>query len=53
MQGAEIVVAEMSDVERVVDALDDVQRAYYCPPIDPYAILGAVAICSANFARSG
>jgi NAD(P)H dehydrogenase (quinone) len=41
-QGAEIVAAEMSDVERVVDALVDVQRAYYCPPIDPYAIQGAV-----------
>ena len=46
-QGAEIVVAEMSDVERVVDALDDVQRAYYCPPIDPYAIQGAVAFAIA------
>jgi NAD(P)H dehydrogenase (quinone) len=44
---AEIVVAEMSDVERVVDALDDVQRAYYCPPIDPYAIQGAVAFAIA------
>ncbi len=40
--GAEIVVAEMSDVERVVDALHDVQRAYYCPPLDPYALQGAV-----------
>ncbi len=46
-QGAEIVVAEMSDFERVVDALDDVQRAYYCPPIDPYAIQGAVAFAIA------
>ena len=45
--GADIVVAEMSDVERVVDALDDVQRAYYCPPIDPYAIQGAVAFAIA------
>ena len=45
--GAEIVVAEMSDVERVADALDDVQRAYYCPPIDPYAIQGAVAFAIA------
>jgi uncharacterized protein YbjT (DUF2867 family) len=47
LQGVEIVVAEMSDVERVVDALDDVQRAYYCPPIDPYAIQGAVAFAIA------
>jgi NAD(P)H dehydrogenase (quinone) len=45
--GAEIVVAEMSDVERVVGALDGVQRAYYCPPIDPYAIQGAVAFAIA------
>ena len=45
--GAEIVVAEMSDVERVVDALHDVQRAYYCPPIDLYAIQGAVAFAIA------
>jgi NAD(P)H dehydrogenase (quinone) len=45
--GAEIVVAEMSDVERVIDALDGVQRAYYCPPIDLYAIQGAVAFAIA------
>ena len=31
-RGAEIAVADMSDVERVADALEDVQRAYYCPP---------------------
>ena len=35
-QGAEIAVADMSDVERVAEALKDVQRAYFCPPIDPY-----------------
>ncbi len=46
-QGAEIVAAEMSDIERVVDALVDVQRAYYCPPIDPYAIQGAVGFAIA------
>jgi NAD(P)H dehydrogenase (quinone) len=45
--GAEIVVAEMSDVERVVGALHDVQRAYYCPPLDPYAIQGAAAFAVA------
>jgi uncharacterized protein YbjT (DUF2867 family) len=33
-QGAEIAVAEMSDIERVADALKDVQRAYYCPPFE-------------------
>jgi len=36
--GAEIAVAEMTDVERIADALTDVQRAYYCPPFDPYMI---------------
>jgi len=46
-QGIEIVVAEMSDVERIADALRDVQRAYYCPPYDPYMIQGAVAFAVA------
>jgi len=46
-QGAEIAVADMSDVERVADALKDVQRAYYCPPFEPYMIQGAVAFAIA------
>jgi len=46
-QGAEIAVAEMSDVERVADALTDVQRAYFCPPFDPYMIQGAIAFAVA------
>ena len=46
-QGAEIVVADMSDVERIADALRDVQRAYYCPPYDPYMIQGSVAFAVA------
>lgn len=37
----------MSDVERIADALRDVQRAYYCPPYDPYMIQGAVAFAVA------
>jgi NmrA-like family len=41
--GAEIAVADLSDFERVADALKDVQRAYFCPPFDPYMIQGAVA----------
>jgi len=45
--GAEIAVAEMSDVERVAEALQDVQRAYYCPPFDPYMIQGAAAFAVA------
>jgi len=46
-QGAEIVIADMSAVERIADALRDVQRAYYCPPYDPYMIQGAVAFAVA------
>jgi NAD(P)H dehydrogenase (quinone) len=46
-QGAEIASADMSDVERVADALRDVQGAYYCPPLDPYMIQGAVAFAVA------
>jgi NAD(P)H dehydrogenase (quinone) len=46
-QGAEIAVADMSDIEDVVDALKDVQRAYYCPPYDPYMIQGAVGFAVA------
>ena len=46
-QAAEIAVADMSDVERIADALRDVQGAYYCPPVDPYMIQGAVAFAVA------
>src|ERR1700721_3535191 len=46
-QGAEIAIADMSDVERVADALRDVRGAYYCPPFDPYMIQGAVAFAVA------
>ena len=46
-QGAEIAVTNLSDVERVAEALKDVQRAYYCPPFDPYMIQGAVAFAVA------
>jgi uncharacterized protein YbjT (DUF2867 family) len=46
-QGAEIRVADISDVERVADSLKDVQRAYFCPPYDPYMIQGAVAFAVA------
>jgi len=47
-QGAEIAVADISDVERVTDTLRDVQRAYYCPPFDPYMIQGAVSFAVAR-----
>jgi NAD(P)H dehydrogenase (quinone) len=51
-QGAEIAVVEMNDIERVAGALKDVQRAYFCPPFDPYMIQGAVTFAvAANAAR--
>jgi NAD(P)H dehydrogenase (quinone) len=46
-QGAEIAITDLCDAERVADALKDVQRAYYCPPFDPYMIQGAVAFAVA------
>jgi NAD(P)H dehydrogenase (quinone) len=46
-QGAEIAVADLSDAERVADALKDIRRAYYCPPFNPYMIQGAVAFAVA------
>jgi len=46
-QGAEVAVADMSDIERIADALRDVQGAYYCPPLDLYMIQGAVAFAVA------
>jgi NAD(P)H dehydrogenase (quinone) len=46
-QGAEIAVADMSDVERIADALVDVQGAYYCPPFDPYMLQGAITFAVA------
>lgn len=46
-RGAEIAVADLSDTERVAAALKNVQRAYFCPPYDPYMIQGAVAFAVA------
>jgi NAD(P)H dehydrogenase (quinone) len=46
-QGAEIAVADMTDVESISAALIDVQGAYYCPPFDPYMIQGAAAFAVA------
>jgi uncharacterized protein YbjT (DUF2867 family) len=46
-QGAEVVVADLSDVERIAQALRDVQGAYFCPPFDPFMIQGAVGFAVA------
>jgi uncharacterized protein YbjT (DUF2867 family) len=46
-RGAEIAVAELTDAERIADALRGMQRAYYCPPFDPYMAQGALAFAVA------
>ena len=46
-QGAEVAAVEISDVERIAEALNDVQRAYYCPPFHPYMIQGAAGFAVA------
>jgi NAD(P)H dehydrogenase (quinone) len=35
--GAEVVEADVFDADQMASALRGVQRAYYCPPIDPQA----------------
>lgn len=45
--GAEIALADITDFDRVADALQDVQRAYFCPPYDPYMIQGALTFAVA------
>lgn len=39
--GAEIVTGELFDIRDLRTALDDVQRAYYCPPFAPNTLHGA------------
>ena len=46
-RGAEIAVVQLTDTERIADSLTGIQRAYYCPPSDPYMIQGAVAFAVA------
>ncbi len=46
--GAEVVVADMCDTERVFDAMRGMQRAYFVPPIDPYALQGAAVFAAAT-----
>lgn len=45
--GAEIVVADASDPDQLLDAMRGTARAYYLPPFDPYMIQGAVAFAAA------
>jgi uncharacterized protein YbjT (DUF2867 family) len=46
-RGVEIAAIDLSDVERVTEALQGVHRAYYCPPYDPYMLQGAVGFATA------
>ena len=49
--GAEVVIADLFDPDQLLEAIRGTQRAYYLPPIHPYAIQSAVAFAIA--AREG
>lgn len=34
-RGADIVIADIRDPDQMLNAMNGVQRAYYCPPISP------------------
>jgi NAD(P)H dehydrogenase (quinone) len=46
-RGAEVVVADIFDPGRLMDAMRRVQRAYYCPPDHPFAIQSVAAFAAA------
>src|SRR5215471_10535330 len=46
-QGAEIVVADIFDPGQLMDAMRDLERAYYCPPYHPFVIQSASAFAVA------
>ena len=45
--GAEIAVADIFDPDQLVSTMRGVKRAYFVPPIDPYAIQSAAAFAAA------
>ena len=45
--GAETVVADLYDPEQLLNAMRGTQRAYYCPPMQPFMIQSAVAFAVA------
>jgi uncharacterized protein YbjT (DUF2867 family) len=47
-RGAEVVVADIFDPGQLMDALRDVQRAYYCPPYHPFVIQSGSAFAVAT-----
>ena len=46
-RGAEVVVADIFDPGQLMDALRGAQRAYYCPPYNPFVIQSASAFAIA------
>src|ERR1700731_2659785 len=46
-RGAEVVVANIFDPGQLMDAMRDVQRAYYFPPYHPFVIQSASAFAAA------
>ena len=45
--GAEVAVGSLADADDVRGALAGVQRAYYCPPVEPDALAAAVLFATA------
>jgi uncharacterized protein YbjT (DUF2867 family) len=46
-RGVEIATGDIADFERVSEAMQDVQRAYWLPPYDPQMLTGAVVFAAA------
>jgi len=42
-QGAEVVVADLYDYEQMLAALTGTQRAFFCPPVQPFMIQAAAS----------
>jgi uncharacterized protein YbjT (DUF2867 family) len=45
--GAEVVVGDMYDPDQLLNAMRGTQRAYYCPPLQPFMIQSAAAFVAA------
>jgi uncharacterized protein YbjT (DUF2867 family) len=45
--GAEIVVADPTDPDQMLDAMRGTRRAYHLPPFDPFMLQGAAAFAAA------
>ena len=45
--GAEIVVASLFDPDQLLEAMEGVHRAYYCPPFSPFMLQSAMAFAVA------